>query len=214
MNRAARAARWGWVVLMLLLTACAPMRPQRPVGAALPGEAAQALRCVDRWSLRGRAAFRIPGSSGSFRLNWQQQGDRYRLALEGPLGAGAMRIEGDAAEVVVESKGERRVYAAAPELVLAQILGYELPLQSLRYWVLGLSDPHVGPATWGFVGAETGEPVLRQAGWTVRYEEWSPSLSPVFLPARLILEREDIFLRVLIEHWDLDPTQLCPVGRS
>ena len=31
---------------------------------------------------------------------------------------------------------------------------------------------------------------------------------------RLILEREDIFLRVLIEHWDLDPTQLCPVGRS
>ena len=199
---------------MLLLVACAPMRPQRPVGPALPGEAAQALRCVDHWSLRGRAAFRMPGSSGSFRLNWQQQGDRYRLAFEGPLGAGAMRIEGDASEVAVESKGERRVYAAAPEIVLAQLLGYELPVQSLRYWVLGLSDPHAGPATWGSARADAGEPVLRQAGWTVRYEEWTRSRNTVSLPARLRLEREDIFLRMLIEHWDLDPAQPCAAGQS
>jgi len=91
------------------------------------------------------------------------------LSVDGPLGVGGMRIEGDDAEVQVESRGERRVYSSAPEAVLAAELGYELPVRALRYWVLGLSDPQGGRAIWG-VAPGTAVPSLQQAGWTVRYE--------------------------------------------
>jgi outer membrane lipoprotein LolB len=172
-------------------------------------ESGAALRCVDQWALQGRVAFRSPEQSGSARLSWQQRGGRYQLSVDGPLGVGGVRIEGDDAQVQVDSHGERHVYTAAPETVLAATLGYELPVRALRYWVLGLSDPQGGRAVWGVVPG-TAVPTLRQAGWTVRYESREARVAEVPLPTRLNLDRGDLSLRLLVEHWDLDPARLCP----
>ncbi len=149
--------------------------------------------------------------SGSARLSWQQREERYQLAMDGPLGVGGMRIEGDDAQVQVESRGEHHVYTAAPEAVLAAALGYELPVRALRYWVLGLSAPQGGPAVWGVVPG-VAVPTLRQAGWTVRYEAREARVAEVPLPTRLTLDRGDLSLRLLVEHWDVDPARLCPAS--
>ena len=199
-----------WIgTAVLVLTACAPFRPAPPAAPQMSEEAGSALRCVDRWALQGRVAFRSPEQSGSARLSWQQREERYQLAMDGPLGVGGMRIEGDDAQVQVESRGEHHVYTAAPEGVLAAAVGYELPVRALRYWVLGLSAPQGGPAIWGVAPGAT-VPTLRQAGWTVRYEAREARVAEVPLPTRLTLDRGDLSLRLLVEHWDVDPARLCP----
>jgi len=199
-----------WIgTAVLFLTACAPFRPAPPAAPQMSEESGSALRCVDQWALQGRMAFRSPEQSGSARLSWQQREERYRLSVDGPLGVGGMRIEGDDAQVQVESRGERRVYSSAPEAVLAAALGYELPVRALRYWVLGLSDPQGGRAVWG-VAPGAAVPSLQQAGWTVRYEAREARVAEVPLPTRLTLDRGDLSLRLLVEHWDVDPARLCP----
>lgn len=199
-----------WVgTAALLLTACAPFRPAPPAAPQMSEESGSALRCVDQWALQGRVAFRSPEQSGSARLSWQQREERYRLSMDGPLGVGGIRIEGDDARVQVESRGERQVYASAPEAVLTAALGYELPLRALRYWVLGLSDPQGGRAVWG-ASPDAAVPTLRQAGWTVRYESREARVAEVPLPTRITLDRGDLALRLLVEHWDVDPARLCP----
>lgn len=199
-----------WIgTVVLVLTACAPFRAAPPTAPQMSEESGAALRCVDQWALQGRVAFRSPEQSGSARLSWRQRAEHYHLSVDGPLGVGGMRIEGDDAQVQIESHGERHVYTAAPETVLAAALGYELPVRALRYWVLGLSDPQGGRAVWNVVPG-AGVPTLRQAGWTVRYEAREARVAEVPLPTRLNLDRGDLSLRLLVEHWDLDPARLCP----
>jgi outer membrane lipoprotein LolB len=205
-NEAARLLRLVLGVAAVLLAGCAPLAPRKAPAPPLADAASQALACVQDWSLQGRLAFRVPDQSGSFRLRWEQHGGAYRLNAEGPLGAGGARIEGDEASVVVEARGERRDYQAAPEAVLAAVLGYPLPVRSLRYWALGVPDPTAGPAQWR---VQSDQRVLEQAGWMVRYEAMAHGVGSVPLPSRLRLEQDASTVRLLIERWELDPAQLC-----
>lgn len=203
---ASGAVRLGLGAAALVVAGCAPLKPRQPPPPAVADAAAGALACVHDWALQGRVAFRLPDESGSFRLRWEQRGAGYRLNAEGPLGAGGARIAGDDAKVVVEARGERREYQAAPEAVLAAVLGYPLPVRALRFWALGLPDPTAGPALWR---VQSGQRVLEQAGWTVRYEAMDHAAGAVPLPSRLRLERDGSSVRLLIERWELDPAQLC-----
>ncbi|HXF08520.1 MAG TPA: lipoprotein insertase outer membrane protein LolB [Candidatus Acidoferrales bacterium] len=202
----AGAVRLALGAAAMLIAGCAPLAPRKPPAPPLADAASHALVCVQDWALQGRVAFRVPDQSGSFRLRWEQHGATYRLNAEGPLGTGGARVEGDAGNVVVESRGERREYQAAPEAVLASMLGYPLPVRSLRYWALGVPDPTAGPAQWR---VQSDQRVLEQAGWTVRYETMDHAAGAIPLPARLRLEREGSWARLLVERWDLDPAQLC-----
>ena len=203
---ASGSVRLGLCAAVLFIAGCAPLAPRKPAPPPVADAATQSLACVHDWVLLGRVAFRLPGESGSFRLRWEQHGPTYRLNAEGPLGAGGVRIEGNAGNVVVESRGERRAYQEPPEAVLASVLGYPLPVRALRYWALGLADPDAGPASWS---VQSEQRVLEQAGWLVRYEAMEHSAGAVPLPSRLRLEREGSWARLLIERWDLDPAQLC-----
>src|SRR5207244_3297776 len=70
-----------------------------------------------------------------------QTGPRSQLTLEGPLGAGAVQVSAADHELeIVTSRGERLDNAAA-HAELAARLGFDPPLPSLRYWILGVPDP-------------------------------------------------------------------------
>jgi outer membrane biogenesis lipoprotein LolB len=41
---------------------------------------------------------------------------------------------------------------------------------------------------------------LRQSGWVVRYEDYAQN-DATWLPHKLVIEREDLRLRVVIDKW-------------
>src|SRR5258708_2897984 len=79
--------------------------------------------------------------SGRATTGWQQQGAASELLLRAPLGVGGARVNFDGAALqFVGADGMQSAGEAAHER-LAKILGFEPPLTSLRYWLLGVPDP-------------------------------------------------------------------------
>jgi outer membrane lipoprotein LolB len=135
------------------------------------------------------------GGSGGF--VWQQQGPETRLRLRGPLGAGAVEIASDGEQLsVTDASGE--VLGQDAQSALRARLGADLPLSSLRYWMLGLPDP----ATEARVTESVTAPlrVIDQRGWTIAYDAFT-STDGLDLPARLTATSGDVRLRLSVSDW-------------
>jgi outer membrane lipoprotein LolB len=116
--------------------------------------------------------------------------------LAGPLGVGAvvLKLTPDGLSV---NGGPSGAEALAQ---LQERLGFDLPLAMLRYWALGVPAPAV-PCE--FVPNAAGRAQeLRQAGWTISYDRYLPVGDDV-LPTRLVLTRDTVRVRIVVDHWDL-----------
>ena len=157
-----------------------------------------ALQQRDRFNLSGRIAVAAADEGFSARLRWQQQGQRSQLALDGPLGVGGVRITADGDRLnVVSSKGQQLDDDAARQEVQAR-LGFEPPIASLRYWVLGVPDP-THPAD-EVLDNEKRLATLKQDGWQIEYTAYSP-VQGEWRPSKMTLKRDDVRVRLLVDGW-------------
>ncbi len=159
-----------------------------------------ALRAIEHFEFTGRIAVANGSEGFSAGLRWQQHGIASDLSLTAPLGIGALQIQfdGDALRVVT-SDGTRLEGDQADE-ALRRALGFEPPLQSLRYWLRGVSDPSQ-PAD-EVLGADQRLQSLQQAGWRIAYDEYR-STGQRWLPSRLVLNRDALRVRLVISRWQL-----------
>jgi outer membrane lipoprotein LolB len=128
-------------------------------------------------------------------LDWQQRGNATEVHLAGPLGVGAL--------VLKESPAGLSLNGAPPsDAVLSQLqqrLGFELPLNNLRYWLLGVPDPG---STFDLTRNDQDRAAqLTQAGWTLTYDKYM-MVGGDWLPARLVLVRDSVRVRIAVDHWD------------
>jgi len=169
---------------------CAARQPRR-----LP-----VLQAIAEFELDGRVAASDGQQGFSAGLRWRQQNDTAVLDLTAPLGFGAAHIEQTAGSLTVTtSKGVTLQHAAASE-ELAATLGFEPPLSSLRYWVLGASDPSF-PAQES-IDAQQRLTHLEQDGWHVDCEDYA-LVGQQWLPRRLTVTRQALRLKLIVNTWRL-----------
>lgn len=177
------------------LTACVTTRPAlapAPWDQRLVG-----LQQANSWQLDGRAAVAVGAQGWQASLNWRQRGAAAELHLAGPLGVGA---------VVLKDGPEGLSLNGAPpsDAVLGQLqdrLGFSLPLDNLRYWLLGVPDPS---STFDLARNDQDRAQqLTQAGWSVTYDRYM-QVNGDWLPARLVLTREGVRVRIAVDHWTMD----------
>jgi len=190
---------WGAAATALaMLTACRT--------APLPAPAAPSwdtrrpeLQARAHFGLKGRVGVAAGAQGFNARLRWAQDGERAQLALEGPLGAGAVHIDTAGSDLDIVTASGARLTSAAAHAELDARLGFDPPLASLRYWILGVPNPAL-PA------AETLDPLrqrltrLEQDGWRIDYDSYV-SVGGEWLPARLTLERADVRVKLLVDDW-------------
>src|SRR5271163_2507039 len=130
------------VALILLssavLCACVTTRRQAPPPLAVGWEPrADYLQKAAAWQLEGRAAVAVGTQGWQATLNWRQQGDSAEVHLSGPFGIGSL--------VLKRTPQGLSLNGAPPsDAVLAQLqerLGFEMPIDHLRFWLLGVPDP-------------------------------------------------------------------------
>ena len=120
--------------------------------------------------------------------------------MTAPLGFGAAHIELSADNLsVTTSKGVTLTHAAASE-ELAATLGFEPPLRSLRYWVLGASDPEF--AAQESIDDQQRLTHLEQDGWRVDCEDYA-LVGQQWLPRRLTVTRQALRLKLIVNSWRL-----------
>jgi len=181
----------------VLLAGCAAA-PRQPAAHLPWPEQRTRLQALDPYELAGRVAVAAGSEGFTAHLSWKQQGARSTVVLSGALGIGGLRVVADGATLDVQtSKGQRLASDQARE-ELEDKLGFEPPLSSLRYWVLGVPDPSL-PAT-ETVGADQRLTALVQDGWQIAYPAYLEA-NGYPLPRRLTLRRGDVRVRVVVDRW-------------
>lgn len=183
----------------LALTACQTVAvPPAPVVAWRVRR--PELQTLQRFDLSGRVAVAVERQGFDANIRWTQQGARTRMVLSGPLGAGAVQVtDRDGNLNVVTSHGKHLGDAAAREVLVRQ-LGFEPPLRSLRYWVLGVPDP--GTPAVVALDAKQRLATLRQDGWSILYRAYMP-VGADWLPRLLTVQRAGVRLRMVVNEWHL-----------
>ena len=186
----------------LLAAACATV-PGPSVVTPREGVArVSQLQALDDFRLDGRLAVAVGQEGFSATLAWAQRGARSELELRAPLGFGTARIVREAGAVRLDTSRGERFDGPEAEDDLAARLGFRPPLDSLRYWVLGVPDPHRPVA--GSTGDEGRPSSLDQEGWHVDFSDYrvvDSARGTYWLPRRLSLLREGVRLRLVVDHW-------------
>lgn len=179
--------------LFTLASACAQLQP-RPETGSMPAGAPEL-----NWELQGRLAVYAGDEGWHASLNWRQTGDAYLVELRGPLGQGAVRLQGDASGVTLERADGLRDRATDVDDLLARHTGWVLPVSGLRYWVRGQAVPD-HEALWER-DAQGRPQRLQQDGWDIRYTDYLTQPELGVLPRRIDLERDGLHARLVIDAW-------------
>ena len=193
-----RLAAWFAIALVLAGCAAVPRLPQAVDWAARR----TALQAMSDWRMTGRVAVAVGADGASGSLDWHEAGGVSELRISGPFGAGAMRVTLGPQGMHLEDADGAWVEGAQAERLLADRLGTDVPLTSLRHWVLGAPAPGL-PFT-EIAGGDGVPPAFEQAGWQVSVDRWhlvSGHLLPVSLTAQLAGAR----LKLAVSRWDLAP---------
>lgn len=196
------AQRSAWFPALLVLSACVATRPlpePAPVATSVAWEARMpALQQASQWALEGRAAASIGKQGWQASLAWTQKGDIADLHLAGPLGLGAGEVRLGPEGLSLDGAAARDDAAE----ILRQRLGFDLPLASLRYWVLGVPDP-AAPSEVTRNALDRALQLI-QSGWTIDIARYLP-VNGDGLPGQLTILQGDVRIRIAIDRWDFPP---------
>lgn len=177
-----------WLTVGLTLAGCAskPIVMHRSAQADAP------------FAFNGRVAIKHEGERSTAGLRWEHQAATDSILLLAPLGQTVASLQRNAQGVTLEASG-KQYFARDAEALTHQILGWELPLSGLRYWVTAV--PAQGSTADVQRDANGQVTVLRQDGWEVSYSQYASS-APDSLPLRFVLQREHLEIRVIIDEWE------------
>jgi outer membrane lipoprotein LolB len=175
-------------LLILLLTGCAsaPVALQRPLQADAP------------FAFNGRVAIKQGEQRDSAGMRWVHSAAADEILLLAPLGQTVARIRRDDGEAMLEASGKHYT-ALDMESLMQQVLGWQLPLSGLRYWVTALPAPD---AEFRIERDANGQvSLLLQHGWEISYSRYAAETGDA-LPLRLQLRREGMEVLLLIDEWE------------
>jgi len=155
---------------------------------------------LTQWTAKGRIALVAQGEGGSGSFVWQQRSERTELAVRGPLGAGGLQVVTDGSVLKVSDGTGQPLDGDAARAALERRLGVTLPLDALRYWMLGIPAPETAG---GLVQPATGStPGFVQGGWVVSYEVLGVQAG-WRLPSRLSATTGATRVRIVVDDWVL-----------
>jgi len=195
------------LVATLLLGACAGRAPREAlppldaVPAVHQAQRERALAAHPDWSLQGRVALSNGRDGGSGRIDWQQQGDRYTVALSAPITRQSWRLSGDAGGARLEGLDGGPREGADPAQLLREATRWEIPVAALADWVRGLPAPAAahGPARIAY-GTDGRVSAIAQDGWRIAYSAWA-AVDGIELPVRLDARRGEASVRLVVDAW-------------
>lgn len=199
-----------WLVLAILpLTACVTPRKSLDLD---PGQLrTQWLQGQDRlsqiqtWEIKGRAAVSTADDSGTVSMFWQQQPDDFQLKLVAPFGRGTLDIRSDNGGVVMRDPKGRELRAATAQGLVWMKTGWEIPIEDMRAWVLGVVDDDENPTVQVDQFARTAAFASRD--WQVSYPDYTVverDGERLELPRKVYMQSEHLKVKLVISEWTLN----------
>jgi outer membrane lipoprotein LolB len=165
-----------------------------------------ALANVNAWDLRGRVALRLGNDSGQAVLHWVRQRSEHRVDLIFPFGAGSVRLTQDERGAVLRDTQNKTYRGRSARALLAEVIGWDLPIDELNFWVLGLPAP--GAVAHTEFDEQARLVALEQGEWRIVMRDYF-EYSKYVLPSRIEVERKStenskpLDVRLSVQDWTL-----------
>lgn len=197
MNYLHRVALLAGICLMLMLSAC-QTNPQRTGGGTLQEKR---LYRVSNWEAEGKIAIQMADDRQSASFSWTQDEADYAIHLFGPFGQGTTWLRRNSRGVTLENAKTGVHKAGSAEALMQEVLGWQVPVANLQFWLRGLPAKKPRPAQLerdpaGFLSE------IHQQGWQVTYSRHE-NFNGWWLPTRIRAERDDLRLTIVVKRWQL-----------
>lgn len=190
---------------VLLLSGCDVLvLSEPPVQAVADKQSAwqahqQRLSKLDTWNIDGRISVRLEEEAWHATILWRQIDKAYHIQIFGPFGAGAIQLDGSPQAVVLTHDG-RQTHSNDPEQLLAQQIGWRVPVKGLRFWTVGQVIP--GEPAQIELDPAGRLAILRQSGWKIRYRRYVDAAG-FTLPGKIFMDNEGLDVRLVIDNWQI-----------
>ena len=145
------------------------------------------------FELSGRVAVRYGKEAASGRIDWRHGAGRDDMLITNPLGQGIATLTRGDGEVVLQTADTRTFRAPDAERLTEQVLGWQIPLGGLPFWVRARAAPGSADLDRDDSGRVNR---IVQDGWTIDCQDYEGER-----PARVILKREGLEIRLFIDRW-------------
>lgn len=180
------------LVLVIMLSACSTVA-EKPF-ADYQLVKLQHLQQQGRWAFEGRLALVDEKDSVSASISWRHTEEQDDIELTGPLAQGRLAISVTPDRVVIDDGDNRQEYRGRADAVVAEQLGMDMPVNALKYWVLGVNDPDQA-----FLEQDGG---FFQNGWLIRFREMQ-KVNSEWLPKRMTAQKDKTRIKLIVDQWDL-----------
>jgi outer membrane lipoprotein LolB len=175
---------------ILTLPGCS-MFSTTPEMAYQPTTAQNELYDLQHWAFEGRIAITGKNDAWSANINWEHSPTEDLIKL----GQGGALIQLNASGVTIDQGGGDVKSSTDVENFINQQVGLTVPVNSLRYWVVGLPDTSQTASA-----IENG---FEQIGWKNQYKTMQP-VSSFILPRNMTVTSETVKLKLFIDQWILN----------
>ena len=179
---------------ILALPACSTLSTA-PEIAYQPTNAQSELYDLQRWVFDGRIAIAGKNDAWSANINWEHSPSEDLIKLSGPLGQGGAMIQLNSTGVTIDRGGGDVQSSTDVESFINQQVGLAVPVNSLRYWVIGIPEKSQAVTT-----IEKG---FEQVGWKNQYKTMQ-SVGSYVLPRNMTVTKDSVKLKLFIDQWTLD----------
>ena len=158
------------------------------------------LQAIDVWELKGRVAINDGSQGWHINVIWNQSESSYKIRLYGPLGQGSASIEGDTQGVTMRGPDGKVVREKDAAALLKEQLGWYVPVDALRYWIVGL--PSLAKIESRQLDVQGRLITLSQQEWHIQYKSYV-LIEGMALPKKLVLNNPPWQVRFVIDTWRL-----------
>lgn len=179
--------------IALLLAGCAGLGRHDPIPADPVA--------IDTFELNGRVNVKVKAENKAYpgKIRWQHRGAEEDLWIYTPIGTLVARLEQDEETASITTAQGEAYKAGTLSFLSRDVLGYDLPVDALQFWVRGLEWPKAVSTTRA--QDEAGRlTTMTQDNWRITYLGWTPEGAPG-LPTKLNVENDEMRLSMVIDQW-------------
>ena len=157
---------------------------------------------ISAFELNGRVNVRAERGAYPGRIRWQHAPSSDEVWLYSPIGSAVAHMRQDQHGAWLVASDGKEYRAEDVNALSRQVLGWDLPLNGLQYWVRGMPWPALDATEEQ--RDDNGRPtLLKQGTWRVAYLDWTPA-GVAGLPSKLDLAGEGLRMRLVIDEWKVD----------
>jgi len=157
------------------------------------------LQRLNSWRCEGRAAILAQDGGGQISFDWLRNPQDQVLSIKTPLGQNALQLTiNPSGATLIDHEGQV-TQGESGEVMLNEVLGWSVPIESLRAWLLGLPSSREDSYTLDAQGRILS---LDSQGWTIEYKRYSET-NGLSLPSKFEMRRSEMTLRLVIDRWTL-----------